>query len=444
MLAGFAQIEFTPPLGTLMPGNFQGYEAKTSNGGLFANAAAVTAEEVSVILLSLDMLELREPGVTKVRTRISEKTGVPADHILVAATHTHTGPAVDLPIFYCPPDLAVAAYTHERAIEAGIAAWNAREECTLGSARMEEKRYGFNRDILMQDGSVKTNAGYGREGAVGTAGGVDHAFHLMRFDGADGKPRAFFVNYANHPDCHGSHDNMFCADFPGYMRRAVQAECGADVKVLFFNGTAGDINFHDFIHRTNTFLTESDTILPETIGRGLAEDVLALHPTLTADVADPYVASVSSVYTAERRAKTPEHVAWAKAILADREKSSISDQAYAEEYMESDEELEDTIPLEVQTIRLWPWAIVGIPAEVFTATGEWIREGSPYENTLVFELANGCIGYIPTKIAIRGGAYEARVSKYNSCCHEDTAEKIAAHAVAQLKQMHEEEMRDMG
>jgi len=387
------------------------------------------------------MLELREPGVTKVRTRISEKTGVPVHHILVAATHTHTGPAVDLPIFYCPPDLAVAAYTHERAIEAGIAAWNAREECTLGAARMEEKRFGFNRDILMQDGSVKTNAGYDREGAVGTAGGVDHAFHLMRFDGADGKPRAFFVNYANHPDCHGSHDNMFCADFPGYMRRAVQAECGADVKVLFFNGTAGDINFHDFIHRTNTFLTESDTILPETIGRGLAEDVLALHPTLTADVADPYVASVSSVYTAERRAKTPEHVAWAKAILADREKSSISDQAYAEEYMESDEELEDTIPLEVQTIRLGPWAIVGIPAEVFTATGEWIREGSPYENTLVFELANGCIGYIPTRIAIRGGAYEARVSKYNSCCHEDTAEKIAAHAVAQLKQMHEEEIR---
>ena len=441
MLAGFAQIEFTPPLGTQMPGNFKGYEAKTSNGGLLANAAAVTVGEVSVILLSLDMLELREPGVTKVRTRISEKTGVPVHHILVAATHTHTGPAVDLPIFYCPPDLAVAAYTHERAIEAGIAAWNAREECTLGAARMEEKRFGFNRDILMQDGSVKTNAGYDREGAVGTGGGVDHAFYLMRFDGADGKPRAFFVNYANHPDCHGSHDNMFCADFPGYMRRAVQAECGADVKVLFFNGTAGDINFHDFIHRTNTFLTESDTILPETIGRGLAEDVLALHPTLTADVADPYVASVSSVYTAERRAKTPEHVAWAKAILADREKSSISDQAYAEEYMESDEELEDTIPLEVQTIRLGPWAIVGIPAEVFTATGEWIREGSPYENTLVFELANGCVGYIPTKIAIRGGAYEARVSKYNSCCHEDTAEKIAAHAVAQLKQMHEEEIR---
>ena len=388
MLAGFAQMEFTPPLGTQMPGNFKGYEAKTSNGGLLANAAAVTVGEVSVILLSLDMLELREPGVTKVRTRISEKTGVPVHHILVAATHTHTGPAVDLPIFYCPPDLAVAAYTHERAIEAGIAAWNAREECTLGAARMEEKRFGFNRDILMQDGSVKTNAGYDREGAVGTAGGVDHAFHLMRFDGADGKPRAFFVNYANHPDCHGSHDNMFCADFPGYMRRAVQAECGADVKVLFFNGTAGDINFHDFIHRTNTFLTESDTILPETIGRGLAEDVLALHPTLTADVADPYVASVSSVYTAERRSKTPEHVAWAKAILADREKSSISDQAYAEEYIESDEELEDTIPLEVQTIRLGPWAIVGIPAEVFTATGEWIREGSPYENTLVFELAN--------------------------------------------------------
>ena len=54
MLAGFAQIEFTPPLGTQMPGNFKGYEAKTSNGGLFANAAAVTAGEVSVILLSLD------------------------------------------------------------------------------------------------------------------------------------------------------------------------------------------------------------------------------------------------------------------------------------------------------------------------------------------------------------------------------------------------------
>ena len=47
MLAGFAQIEFTPPLGTQMPGNFKGYEAKTSNGGLFANAAAVSERECS-------------------------------------------------------------------------------------------------------------------------------------------------------------------------------------------------------------------------------------------------------------------------------------------------------------------------------------------------------------------------------------------------------------
>jgi hypothetical protein len=61
---------------------------------------------------------------------------------------------------------------------------------------------------------------------------------------------------------------------------------------------------------------------------------------------------------------------------------------------------------EMMAVRIGNSAIVCIPAEFFCELGMRIKDGSSLKPTFVIELANGCVGYIPTAEAFTGGGYE--------------------------------------
>jgi neutral ceramidase len=50
--------------------------------------------------------------------------------------------------------------------------------------------------------------------------------------------------------------------------------------------------------------------------------------------------------------------------------------------------------------------MVGLPGEVFVELGLAIKKASPFETTMVIELANSCPAYIPTRKAFEEGDYE--------------------------------------
>jgi hypothetical protein len=52
-------------------------------------------------------------------------------------------------------------------------------------------------------------------------------------------------------------------------------------------------------------------------------------------------------------------------------------------------------------------AIVSLPGEVFVELGIYIKERSPYPSTMVLELTNGSVDYIPDRKAFVEGNYEA-------------------------------------
>ncbi len=51
-------------------------------------------------------------------------------------------------------------------------------------------------------------------------------------------------------------------------------------------------------------------------------------------------------------------------------------------------------------------AIVGLPGEIFTELGMCIKRNSPFPHTIVAELTNGEIGYIPDRKGYVEGNYE--------------------------------------
>ena len=62
------------------------------NDPLFATALFLDDGRKQLLLISVDVIWLSKEQVARARRRIHDCTGVPADHILITATHTHSGP----------------------------------------------------------------------------------------------------------------------------------------------------------------------------------------------------------------------------------------------------------------------------------------------------------------------------------------------------------------
>src|SRR6185503_12229669 len=89
--------------------------------------------------------------------------------------------------------------------------------------------------------------------------------------------------------------------------------------------------------------------------------------------------------------------------------------------------------VEVQVIALGPdLAWVSLPGEIFVELGLAIKAASPFKNTIIAELANGAIGYIPTRRAFAEGNYEPVSAR----CAEGSGEMLVDAALRLLKQAH--------
>jgi hypothetical protein len=88
--------------------------------------------------------------------------------------------------------------------------------------------------------------------------------------------------------------------------------------------------------------------------------------------------------------------------------------------------------LEVQVFRLdRDTAIVTLPAEIFVELGLAIKAASPFKTTLVVELTNEGLSYIPTKKAFAEGSYEI----VNSRVQPGSGERLVEAAIELLKEL---------
>ena len=60
----------------------------------FAKAIVLEYEDSQMALVSLDLINVTEELTTPAKEFISQEVGIPAENVLICATHTHTGPEV--------------------------------------------------------------------------------------------------------------------------------------------------------------------------------------------------------------------------------------------------------------------------------------------------------------------------------------------------------------
>src|SRR5438132_9318656 len=90
--AGVAVVDITPPPGYRMAGYYNERPNTGTHDPLLAKAVVFQQGNEKAALVECDLVSMPAEVSSKARELAEKHTGVPARHIVVAATHSHTGP----------------------------------------------------------------------------------------------------------------------------------------------------------------------------------------------------------------------------------------------------------------------------------------------------------------------------------------------------------------
>ena len=120
----------------------------------------------------------------------------------------------------------------------------------------------------------------------------------------------------------------------------------------------------------------------------------------------------------------------------------IPDELYAKKWLEMYEVQNEIDSLEVMVQLIGDLAIVGLPGEMFNEFGIYIKENSPFQNTIVMGLANDAAGYFPTKLSFSQGpeGFKPMITGYETTpgttyYEIGAGELLAESAVRQLRKL---------
>ena len=179
MRVGVACADITPNLGTHLSGSGMGDHrpARTVLDPLFAKAVVFESGDRRLCIVTLDITIITGYYTAKIRSAISEKTGMPCDAIMVHASQTHSAPSLgyfmldpDFPLETTPEteylrggERAYGDFAAEAAVRAAVEAATNMQPVRIGLGRGILGDLAFNRRGIRRDGTVMMPKPQGRE-----------------------------------------------------------------------------------------------------------------------------------------------------------------------------------------------------------------------------------------------------------------------------------------
>ncbi len=437
---GAAAVVITPPLGTPMAGYYFERAAEGVHDDLFAKALVLEQRGMRAALVSLDLISTPMELVQEIRKEIDRTTGVTGCNVMISATHAHTGPVlagrglrddalgarnslVERYSASLPGKVAEAVKRAESALVPGV----------VKVARGQEPTLAFNRRFHMTDGSVGWNPGKLNPKILKPAGPIDPDVAIVHFEARAGshRPLATYVNYAVHLDNIGG--LKISADMPGTLSSLLALVKGPEMVTVYTTGCCGDIN-HINVHWAEP---QSGFENSARMGIILAGAVLETWPELRPVSPGPLRVKRETVPLPLPRISRSD-VETAHQIVARHRDPKAKQPTFLEtvdayKVLDVDARQGKPIEVEVQVVALGnDLAWVSLPGEVFVELGLAIKQDSPFSSTIITELANGSIGYIPTRRAYSQGNYEVVSAR----CAEGSGELLVDSAIRLLKELH--------
>ncbi len=218
---GYAQTVITPALDrpVYLAGFGQNRRAASVHDDLYARAAAISDGQTTLVLCALDLVGFFQHDAAEVIGRVHQTH--PQAQIVIAATHTHHGP--DTMGLWGPDD-------------------KTRGVDVIYLADLKDQIVGVISESLIlasEGGSVKM-AGVCVPGVAKNARAphiVDDELTALQFLSPDQRPLLTLFDFPCHPEVLWEHNPHISSDYPGFLRRAAQAETGAPC--IFFSGALG-------------------------------------------------------------------------------------------------------------------------------------------------------------------------------------------------------------
>ncbi|MCM8816283.1 MAG: hypothetical protein NC913_02070, partial [Candidatus Omnitrophica bacterium] len=245
IFAGVFEIDITPPVGTLLAGSLKPRVSVGIEDPLYVKAISIESNGKKLVYVIFDLVALDRQTAEKGIMIASEKTGIPPDSIVWAATHTHTGPYTSgLFLDENQIDRNWLEKIPEKMAQCIIEADMAKQPVKF--CRMRNFHYGLchNRRILFKDGRaintwLLSNAPEQIQ-SIGSAGPVDPEIGIFCFETLDGKIIAVMFHFTLHTNT--NFGPKFSADYPGVVAARLRERFGPQLITLFMPGACADIN----------------------------------------------------------------------------------------------------------------------------------------------------------------------------------------------------------
>ncbi len=437
--AGFYEREITPPLGHDLHGYLSHRYADGVVSRLYAKAVALNKDDKTVIIISIDAIATSTIMHDNIVKRVTEYTGVPAENIMISATHTHYGTCTHLEHYgeFNTPDEAFFDVNERLIADTATLAWQRMEEVgDIKYASSEQHGLGFNRNYYMKDGAIRTNPGWQNPDIDRNVGVTDDEFITLYFFNAEKKPFGAIMNFSCHHDTEGI--RQICADYSGLLADNMREEFGTNFVTVFLNGACGNIN------HINNFREEK---IPKVrarvrIATQLTEAALGHFKTAesinfdTLSCIKNYIPVKRYEYSEEEVKEYEElmklYPTRIPFVLDDA--SSVGFKRAKATHVINISKMPNPINCCIQSIRLGDVNIFALPGEVFCEFGLMIKEQSEGKINIVATCANGApTCYIPMPVVRGTACYEGQISA--AYMQDDAGFIFVDEAVRQAKEL---------
>ncbi|MBR6729231.1 MAG: neutral/alkaline non-lysosomal ceramidase N-terminal domain-containing protein, partial [Clostridia bacterium] len=399
---GVSKKDITPEIGGHLYGYGDALFSSSLHDPLYATAFVFGYGDLQYALINVTVVAVGAELVDEIRTQIQEKTGIPYDNIMIAATHTHSGPStkksagwgdVDRP--YCDgifvPQI-LSAVTEAKSAMTAVTMAIATGESYVGINRRE---------------FVENNITLGQN----PWGCMNPKMTVISFKNAENTVVANMIHYGAHGTAAG-YSERISRDWPGFMTDRLEKESGAIT--AFFNGPEGDIGPR--LVNGKTMGTEDIRIMYQ-LGEQAAEDAMRIYNTIgTYEEVDMESIETVVKMPLEKRVSKEE----AQAGYEEFKDSDINTRRHKAHYFKSvldsyevgyTDMDEDVIPQSI--LRLGDLVFVSSPYELFSEIGLRVQKMSSFPHVLMLINTNGTEAYFPTASQLPLGGYEIYMFQTN-------------------------------
>ncbi|MFM8573246.1 MAG: hypothetical protein ACKOAU_16740 [Pirellula sp.] len=432
---GFGKADITPVRPTPMAGYYGVRYSTATHDPLWAKATVLDDGSTQVAIVALDLISTNPWMVRETRKRIEEALRIPASHVMISATHSHTGP-----MLYEPDERLAARFGNqtdeakqymiglpERIAQSVIDAAASMKTRSVSYAIGQEKQLAFNRRFFMKDGSVGWNPGKLNPNIVREAGPTDDALPFVALYDEPGKLGGLLSSFAIHLDTVGGTE--WSADMPYTIQESLLKVFGPEAHLQYATGACGDINHID----VRTGNRQGGHQEAARIGTRLAASILRSWNEQRS-IASNRLAASHQIVRVPVNPHSSERSVWAKGVLAkmnDKPLPPFMEMVEAYRIADVEAHPDGFLDAEVQVISIGrEVAWVSLPGEIFVQLGLAIKDASPFAATSIHELANGSIGYVPTRQAFAQGNYEVISAR----CGLGSGEMMVDSAISQLRE----------